>query len=90
MSGTTPAPAPAAPAAAPAATPAVTIDRLVLDIPGLTQTEAIAVAQEVGERLARAGISDAPPKIGITLGPIGGSRAQLAARIAAAVLERLV
>ncbi len=88
MSGATP--TPAAPAAAPAVTPAVTIDRLILDIPGLTQTEAEAIAHEVGERLARAGISNAPPRIGITLGPIGGSRAQLAARIAAVLLERLV
>ena len=70
--------------------PSFVIDRLVLDIPGLTGSDAEAIAREVGERLARAGINNAPPAIGITLGPIGGSRAQLAARIAAAVLEGLV
>ena len=69
---------------------ALTIDRLIFNVPGLTQSDAEAIAQAVGERLARAGIRDAPPSIGITLGPVGGSRAQLAARIAAALLERLV
>jgi hypothetical protein len=82
--------APATQPAATAAAPVLTIDRLVLDIPGLTRDDAETIAQKVGERLARAGIKDAPPTIGITLGPIGGSRAQLAARIAAALLERLV
>lgn len=74
----------------PAAAPVLVIDRLALDIPGLTPADAEAIAREVGERLARAGIRDAPPRIGITLGPIGGSRAQLGARIAAALLERLI
>lgn len=69
---------------------AIVTDRLVLDIPGLTVAEANAVGQAVGEQLARAGIREAPPRIGITLGPVGGSREQLAARIAAALLERLV
>jgi hypothetical protein len=88
MSGTTP--TPAAPPAAPAAAPALTIDRLVFDIPGLTRSDAEAIAQEVGARLARAGIEDAPPIISITIGPVDGTRAQFAARIAAALLERLV
>ena len=68
----------------------IAIDRLVLDVPGLTPTGAEAIGQAVGERLARAGIKDAPPRIGITLGPIGGTDAQLAERVAAAILERLV
>jgi hypothetical protein len=88
MSGTTS--TPAAPPTAPSAAPALTIDRLVFDIPGLTRSDAEAIAQEVGARLARAGITDAPPRIGITISPVGGTRAQLAARIAAALLERLV
>jgi hypothetical protein len=79
MNGTTQTPA-----------PALTIDRLIFDIPGLARADAEAIAQEVGARLARAGITDAPPRIGITLGPLGGTRAQLAARITAALLERLV
>jgi hypothetical protein len=78
------------PAPAPTATPAITIDRLIFDIPGLTGTDAAAIAREVAERLASAGIREAPPRIGITLGAIGGDRAELAARIAAALLERLV
>jgi hypothetical protein len=80
----------AAVAAAPERARAISIDRLVLDIPGFTRGDAEAIAQEIGERLARSGIKEAPPRIGITLGPIGGSRAQLAARIAAALMERLV
>jgi hypothetical protein len=81
---------------APAATSAtdqprtITIERLVLDVPGLTRTGAEAIGQAIGERLARAGIKDAPPRIGITLGPIGGDDDQLAQRVAAALLERLV
>jgi hypothetical protein len=78
------------PVSVPTATPALTIDRLIFDVPGLAPADAAAIAQAVGERLARAGIKDAPPKIGITLGPIGGSHAELAARIAAALLERLM
>jgi hypothetical protein len=66
------------------------VDRLVLDIPGLSPADATVIGQAVGERLAQAGIREAPPRIGITLGPIGGSREQIAARIAAALLERLV
>jgi hypothetical protein len=85
MSGTT-----QTPPSAPAAAAGLTIDRLIFDIPGLTRSDAEAIAREVGERLARSGIREAPPRIGITLGPIGGGRAELAARIAAALLERLV
>ncbi|HLY57844.1 MAG TPA: hypothetical protein VKS60_19940 [Stellaceae bacterium] len=86
----------AAPQAAPAGPPdkdggaAVKIDRLVLDIPGLDPPEAEALATDIGERLARTGMSGDHATIGITLGPIGGSRAELAARITAALMERLV
>jgi len=68
----------------------VVIDRLVFDIPGLGVEEAKALAAGVGERLARAGISGEHASVGITLGPVGGSQADLAARIAAALMERLV
>ncbi len=68
----------------------VKIDRLVLDIPGLDAAEAKALAADVGERLASTGVSAERPLIGITLGPIGGGRQQLAARIAAALRERLL
>ena len=68
----------------------VRIDRLVLDIPGFDPAQARALASDVAERLARAGISGVHPRIGVTLGPIGGSQTELSARIAAALLERLV
>jgi hypothetical protein len=68
----------------------VVIDRLVFDIPGLGVEEAKALATGIGERLARAGLSGEHASVGITLGPVGGSQADLAARIAAALMERLV
>jgi hypothetical protein len=68
----------------------VKIDRLVLDIPGLDPMRAKELAQDIGDRLAQVGLSGEHAKIGITLGPIGGSEADLAARIVAALMERLV
>jgi hypothetical protein len=67
----------------------VKIDRLALDIPGLDRGEAQALAQDLGERLAIAGVEGARPYIGLTIDSGGGSRADLAARIAAALIERL-
>jgi len=68
----------------------VTIDRLVLDIPGLDPAQAAGLASDVAERLARAGLAGEHARVGVTLGPVGGSQAELAARIAAALMERLV
>jgi hypothetical protein len=68
----------------------VTIDRLVFDIPGLDPTQAAALASDVAERLARAGLAGEHARVGITLGPVGGSQAELAARITAALMQRLV
>jgi hypothetical protein len=70
--------------------PEVTIDRLIFDIPGLDRAAASELARKVGERLASAGLSGEHPRIGITLGPIGGSQDELVARIVAALSERLV
>jgi hypothetical protein len=67
----------------------VTIDRLVLDIPGLDPRQAPALARDIGERLSRTGISGEHSVIGVTLGSIGGSQGELAARIVAALMERL-
>jgi hypothetical protein len=67
----------------------VVIDRLVFDIPGLGVEEAKALAAGIGERLARTGLSGEHARVGVTLGPVGGSQADLAARIAAALMERL-
>ena len=68
----------------------VVIDRLVFDIPGLGVEEAQALAAGIGERLARACLTGEHSSVGITLGPVGGSQADLAARVAAALMERLV
>lgn len=68
----------------------VRIDRLVLDIPGLAPGDATTLAKEIGERLSVAGLSGEHPRVGITLGPIGGSQRELADRIVAALMERLV
>jgi hypothetical protein len=75
---------------APDASADVAIDRLVLDIPGLDPTWAAGLASDIAERLARAGLNGKHDRIGITLGPVGGSQAELAARIAAALMQRLV
>jgi hypothetical protein len=68
----------------------VTIDRLVLDIPGLAPAEAKTLAKEIGERLSVAGLAGEHARVGVTLGPVGGSQRELAARIAAVLMERLV
>ncbi len=68
----------------------VTIDRLVLDIPGLDPAQAAGLASDVAERLARSGLAGERARVGITLGPVGGNQAELAARIAAALMQRLV
>jgi hypothetical protein len=68
----------------------VKIDRLVLDIPGLAPEQAHTLATDIAERLSRIGLAGEHPAIGITLGPIGRSQAELAARIVAALRERLV
>jgi len=68
----------------------VTIDRLVLDIPGFDPAQAAGLASDMAERLARAGLSGEHARIGVTLGPLGVSQAELGARIAAALMQRLV
>ena len=70
--------------------PEVKIDRLILDIPGFDPAQARALVSDIGERLARAGLSGEHARIGITLGPVGGSQGDLAARIVAALMQRLV
>jgi len=68
----------------------VTIDRLVFDIPGLDSAQAAGLASDVAERLAGAGLAGDHARVGVTLGPVGGSQAELGARIAAALMQRLV
>jgi hypothetical protein len=70
--------------------PEVRIDRLVLEIPGLDAAQARRLAFGIGERLAGAGLSGERAKIGITLGPSSAGQGDLAGRIVAALMERLV
>jgi hypothetical protein len=70
--------------------PDVQVDRLVLDIPGLNAAQARSLAFGIGERLAGASLSGEHAKIEIELGPTGARQADLADRIVAAVIERLV
>jgi hypothetical protein len=67
----------------------VRIDRLVLDIPGLDPARAQGLAAGIAERLAQTGLSGDHARVGITLGPVGASEAELAGRIVAALMERL-
>lgn len=79
-----------------AATPQVKIDRLVLDIPGLDPTHARALALGIAE-----GLADAGRNAGALAGAAGehaaisvrladaGVPADLAAKVVAALIERL-
>jgi hypothetical protein len=82
-------PAPPTAALKPTAATDVVIDRLIFDVPGLGAEEAKALAGSLAERLARTGLSGEHAAVGVTLGPLGGGQADLAARIAAALMERL-
>jgi hypothetical protein len=68
----------------------VRIDRLVLDIPGLDPAQGRALALRVAEGLAATGASGerAMVSVPLTAGG-GGAPADLAAKIVAALLERL-
>jgi len=71
--------------------PEVRIDRLVLDIPGLDPAQGRALALGIAEGLAKAGASGEHAAVSVPLAaPTGGAPADLAARIVAALMERLV
>jgi hypothetical protein len=70
----------------------ITIDRLVLDIPGVTPARAASLAQDIGERLAMCGLTGSGltgdfARVSVTLA--SGDDAELAQRIVAALMERL-
>lgn len=69
--------------------PEVKIDRLVLDIPGLDPADARALALAIGEGLANAGAKGAEASVSVPLASAVGATGDLAARIVAALLERL-
>ena len=72
------------------------IDRLVLDIPGLDAAQGHALALEIAEGLAAAGpdiMTGAPAErttVGVRLADAAGTPSDIAARIVAALVERLV
>jgi hypothetical protein len=84
-----------------ASPPDVRIDRLVLDIPGLDPAQGRAIALGVAEGLAEAGVKSGALMGGMTgaageratvsvrLAGAVGAPADVAARIVAALLERL-
>jgi hypothetical protein len=69
--------------------PEVRIDRLVLDIPGLDPAQARRLAQGIAEGLATAGASGAHAAVSMPLADAHGAPADMAARIVAALMERL-
>ena len=69
--------------------PEVRIDRLVLDIPGLDPAQGRALALRVAEGLAATGASGERAMVSVPLAAGGGAPADLAAKIVAALLERL-
>lgn len=71
------------------AAPAVKIDRLVLDIPGLDPGQVRLVAQGVAEGLALAGAAGEHARVSVPLTAMPGAPQDLAARIVAALMERL-
>jgi hypothetical protein len=78
------------PGSASATPPEVRIDRLVLDIPGFDPAEARALAMGIADGLAKAGATGAHASVSVRLAAAHGPSADLAARIVAALVERLV
>ena len=68
----------------------VTIDRLVLDVPGIDPAAVQALAFEVAQTLAASGRSGEVAHLTLTLDPAeAGGPGSLAARIAAALLQAI-
>jgi hypothetical protein len=70
--------------------PEVRIDRLVLDIPGLDPAHGRALALGIAEGLAKAGASGAHSSVSVPLVSGNLPPAELAVRIVAALMQRLV
>jgi hypothetical protein len=69
--------------------PEVRIDRLVLDIPGLDPAQGRALALGIAEGLAKAGADGKHDAIAVPLATMHGVPPDLAARIVAALMQRL-
>lgn len=68
----------------------VRIDRLVLDIPGLDPAQGRALAQGIAEGLAKAGAKGEHKSVSVPLASGNMAPDDLAARIVAALMQRLV
>ena len=68
----------------------VRIDRLVLDIPGLDPAQGRALALGIAEGLAKAGASGEHKSVSVPLASGNLPADDLAARIVAALMQRLV
>lgn len=68
----------------------VRIDRLVLDIPGFDPARGRALALGIADGLANAGVQGEHATVSVPLAEANGAPADLAARIVAALIERLV
>ena len=68
----------------------VRIDRLVLDIPGLDPAQGRALALGIAEGLAKAGASGEHQSVSVPLASGNLPPDDLAARIVAALMQRLV
>jgi hypothetical protein len=66
----------------------VRIDRLVLDIPGLDPGKARALAEGIADALARSGATGQHDTVRVPLS-VPGAAPDLAARIVAALMQRL-
>jgi hypothetical protein len=71
------------------AVPEVRIDRLVLDIPGFDPAGGRALALGIAEGLAKAGAKGEHATVAVPLAAVNAPPAELAARIVAALMERL-
>jgi hypothetical protein len=72
--------------------PSIRIDRLVLDIPGLDAARGRALALGIAEGLAKAGaggVKGDRAAVSVPLAATDGATDDLAAKIVAALLERL-
>jgi hypothetical protein len=75
--------------ALPSNQPVVRIDRLVLEIPGLDRQKGRALATGIGEGLAKERADGEHKRAEVMLSPAARTRADLAARIVTALMERL-
>lgn len=67
----------------------ISIERLVLEVPGFTAAAAPTLAEALAERIAGADLAGNCARIEIALASVPASHAALAERIAAALMQRV-